>query len=96
MTAYRGTEFELTFARDMETDFNIYMKKTDIQQVEAVLFYEYIKTTYGEVKIFILQDIFSWSNSSNMYIFYAKCNGDDVVTLTWNGLGSFGSVNNFL
>ena len=31
MIAYRGTEFELAFARDMETDFNIYMKKTDIQ-----------------------------------------------------------------
>ena len=31
MIAYRGTEFELTFARDVETDFNIYMKKTDIQ-----------------------------------------------------------------
>ena len=31
MIAYRGTEFELAFARDVETDFNIYMKKTDIQ-----------------------------------------------------------------
>ena len=31
MIAYRGTEFELTFARDMETDFNIYFKETDIQ-----------------------------------------------------------------
>ena len=31
MIAYRGTEFELAFARDMETDFNIYIKKTDIQ-----------------------------------------------------------------
>ena len=31
MIAYRRTEFELAFARDMETDFNIYIKKTDIQ-----------------------------------------------------------------
>ena len=31
MIAYRGTEFELAFARDVETDFNIYLKKTDIQ-----------------------------------------------------------------
>ena len=31
MIAYRGTEFELAFARDVETDFNIYFKETDIQ-----------------------------------------------------------------
>ncbi len=92
MIAYRGTEFELTFARDMETDFNIYMKKTDIQQVEAVLFYEYIKTTYGEGKNIHITG-HSLAGAIAQYVhFYAKCNGDDVVTLTWNGLGSFGSV----
>ena len=31
MIAYRGTEFELAFARDVETDFNIYFKEKDIQ-----------------------------------------------------------------
>ena len=92
MIAYRGTEFELAFARDMETDFNIYMKKTDIQQVEAVLFYEYIKATYGEGKNIHITG-HSLAGAIAQYVhFYAKCNGDDVVTLTWNGLGSFGSV----
>ena len=92
MIAYRGTEFELAFARDVETDFNIYMKKTDIQQVEAVLFYEYIKTTYGEGKNIHITG-HSLAGAIAQYVhFYAKCNGDDVVTLTWNGLGSFGSV----
>ena len=92
MIAYRGKEVELTFARDMETDFNIYMKKTDIQQVEAVLFYEYIKTTYGEGKNIHITG-HSLAGAIAQYVhFYAKCNGDDVVTLTWNGLGSFGSV----
>ena len=92
MIAYRGTEFELAFARDMETDFNIYMKKTDIQQVEAVLFYEYIKATYGEGKNIHITG-HSLAEAIAQYVhFYAKCNGDDVVTLTWNGLGSFGSV----
>ena len=92
MIAYRGTEFELTFARDMETDFNIYMKKTDIQQVEAVLFYEYIKATYGEGKNIHITGHSLAGAIAQFVHFYAKCNGDDVVTLTWNGLGSFGSV----
>ena len=92
MIAYRGTEFELAFARDVETDFNIYLKKTDIQQVEAVLFYEYIKATYGEGKNIHITG-HSLAGAIAQYVhFYAKCNGDDVVTLTWNGLGSFGSV----
>ena len=92
MIAYRGTEFELAFARDMETDFNIYMKKTDIQQVEAVLFYEYIKATYGEGKNIHITGHSLAGAIAQFVHFYAKCNGDDVVTLTWNGLGSFGSV----
>ena len=92
MIAYRGTEFELAFARDMETDFNIYMKKTDIQQVEAVLFYEYIKATYGEGKNIHITGHSLAGAIAQFVHFYAKCNGDDVVTLTWNGLGSFGSI----
>lgn len=49
MIAYRGTEDKTKhnnkfIAEDIITDVKIYFKKTDIQQVEAVLFYEYIKT----------------------------------------------------
>ena len=90
--AYRGTEFELALARDMVTDLKIYNKYTDIQQVEAVLFYEYIKSKYGAGKDIHLTG-HSLAGAIAQYVhFYAKCNGDEVVTLTWNGLGSFGSV----
>ena len=41
--AYRGTETE-ELNKDGGTDLNIYLKQLDIQQVEAVLFYEYINT----------------------------------------------------
>ena len=57
MIAYRGTEFELAFARDVETDFNIYLKKTDIQQVEAVFSMNILKLSMGKGKIFISLDI---------------------------------------
>ncbi len=95
--AYRGTEDKAKhnnklIPEDVITDFNIYAKETDIQQFEAVLFYEYIKTKYGEGKNIHITG-HSLAGAIAQYVhFYAKCNGDDVVTLTWNGLGSFGSV----
>ena len=90
--AYRGTEFELALARDMLTDLKIYTKYTDIQQVEAVLFYEYIKSKYGEGKNIHLTG-HSLAGAIAQYVhFYAACIGDKVITTTWNGLGSFGSV----
>ena len=97
MIAYRGTEDKVKHnniltPEDVITDVNIYVKETDIQQVEAVLFYEYIKATYGEGKNIHITG-HSLAGAIAQYVhFYAKCNGDDVVTLTWNGLGSFGSV----
>ena len=92
MIAYRGTEFELAFARDMETDFNIYFKETDIQQVEAVLFYEYIKTKYGKGKNIHITG-HSLAGAIAQYVhFYAYCNNDNVFTETWNGLGAYGSI----
>ena len=97
MIAYRGTEDKVKHnniltPEDVITDVNIYAKETDIQQVEAVLFYEYIKATYGEGKNIHITG-HSLAGAIAQYVhFYAKCNGDDVVTLTWNGLGSFGSV----
>lgn len=90
--AYRGIEFELALARDMLTDLKIYTKYTDIQQVEAVLFYEYIKSKYGEGKNIHLTG-HSLAGAIAQYVhFYAACIGDKVITTTWNGLGSFGSV----
>ena len=90
--AYRGTEFELALARDMLTDLKIYTKYTDIQQIEAVLFYEYIKSKYGEGKNIHLTG-HSLAGAIAQYVhFYATCIGDKVITTTWNGLGSFGSV----
>ena len=97
MIAYRGTEDKVKHnniltPEDVITDVNIYAKETDIQQVEAVLFYEYIKATYGEGKNIHITG-HSLAGAIAQYVhFYAKYNGDDVVTLTWNGLGSFGSV----
>ena len=92
MIAYRGTEFELAFARDVETDFNIYLKKTDIQQVEAVLFYEYIKATYGEGKNIHITG-HSLAGAIAQYVhFYTYYNNDNVFTETWNGLGAYGSI----
>lgn len=97
MIAYRGTEDKVKHnniltPEDVITDVNIYAKETDIQQVEAVLFYEYIKATYGEGKNIHITG-HSLAGAIAQYVhFYAKCNGDDVVTLTWNGLGSFGSI----
>ena len=97
MIAYRGTEDKAKhnnklIPEDVITDVNIYAKETDIQQVEAVLFYEYIKATYGKGKNIHITG-HSLAGAIAQYVhFYAKCNGDDVVTLTWNGLGSFGSV----
>lgn len=97
MIAYRGTEDKVKHnniltPEDVITDVNIYAKETDIQQVEAVLFYEYIKATYGKGKNIHITG-HSLAGAIAQYVhFYAKCNGDDVVTLTWNGLGSFGSV----
>ena len=92
MIAYRGTEFELAFARDVETDFNIYFKETDIQQVEAVLFYEYIKTKYGKSKNIHITG-HSLAGAIAQYVhFYAYCNNDNVFTETWNGLGAYGSI----
>ena len=97
MIAYRGTEDKVKHnniltPEDVITDVNIYAKEIDIQQVEAVLFYEYIKATYGEGKNIHITG-HSLAGAIAQYVhFYAKCNGDDVVTLTWNGLGSFGSV----
>lgn len=90
--AYRGTEFEANLDRDMRADLNIYLKKTDIQQVEAVLFYEYIKNKYGSEKNIHITG-HSLAGAIAQYVhFYATCIGDKVITTTWNGLGSFGSV----
>lgn len=92
MIAYRGTEPELAFARDMTTDLNIYLKKTDIQQVEAVLFYEYIKTKYGAGKNIHITG-HSLAGALAQYVhFYAYCQGDSVFTVTWNGLGAYESI----
>lgn len=64
--AYRGTEIEeiTEMIKDGITDLNIYFKQTDIQQIEAVLFYEYIKSKYGLEKNIHITGQSSWSISS--------------------------------
>ena len=93
MIAYRGTEFNLSEPeRDLKTDANIYFKETDIQQVEAVLFYEYIKTKYGAGKnIYITGH--SLAGALAQYVsFYMTYFNEEVSTITWNGLGAYDSV----
>ena len=97
MIAYRGTEDKTKhnnkfIAEDIITDVKIYFKETDIQQVEAVLFYEYIKTKYGEGKNIHITG-HSLAGAIAQYVhFYAYCNNDNVFTETWNGLGAYGSI----
>lgn len=93
MIAYRGTEFNLLEPeKDLKTDANIYLKETDIQQVEAVLFYEYIKTKYGAGKNIHITG-HSLAGALAQYVhFYAYCQGDSVFTVTWNGLGAYESI----
>lgn len=97
MIAYRGTEDKMKhnnilIPEDIVTDASIYLKKTDIQQVEAVLFYEYIKSKYGKDKNIHITG-HSLAGAIAQYVhFYAYCNNDNVFTETWNGLGSFGSI----
>ena len=97
MIAYRGTEDKTKhnnkfIAEDIITDVKIYFKKTDIQQVEAVLFYEYIKTKYGEGKNIHITG-HSLAGAIAQYVhFYTYYNNDNVFTETWNGLGAYGSI----
>ena len=87
--SYRGTEIGV---KDILTDINIYFKRTDIQQVEAVLFYEYIKTTYGKGKNIHITG-HSLAGAIAQYVhFYAYCSNDNIFTETWNGLGAYGSI----
>ena len=95
--AYRGTELSIKhnnkfIPEDAITDANIYFKETDIQQIEAVFFYEYIRTKYGPEKNIHITG-HSLAGALAQYVhFYAYCSGKEVVTITWNGLGTYGSV----
>ena len=97
MIAYRGTEDKAKhnnklIPEDVITDVNIYAKETDIQQVEAVLFYEYIKATYGKGKNIHITG-HSLAGAIAQYVhFYTYYNNDNVFTETWNGLGAYGSI----
>ncbi|WP_300622575.1 hypothetical protein [uncultured Fusobacterium sp.] len=97
MIAYRGTEDKVKhnnklIPEDFITDFKIYTKNKDIQQVEAVLFYEYIKTKYGAEKNIHITG-HSLAGAIAQYVhFYAYCSNDKIFTVTWNGLGAYGSL----
>ena len=94
--AYRGTETE-ELNKDGGTDLNIYFKQLDIQQVEAVLFYEYIKRKYGKEngknkKIYITGHSLAGALAQYVHLYATWQEHEIGHTVTWNGLGTFGSA----
>lgn len=94
--AYRGTETE-ELSKDGGTDLNIYFKQLNIQQVEAVLFYEYIRRKYGKEngknkKIYITGHSLAGALAQYVHLYATWQEYEIGHTVTWNGLGTFGSA----